>query len=88
MPALLADREAIEAETGIALEWVTDGDDKGKGVRLFGDGDILDRAAWLAATAWLTQHAVAFRTALGRRVAKLDLRTIRAAESDEQRMEF
>ena len=77
MPALLAEREAIESEVGTALEWVTDGDDKGKGVRLFADGDILDRTAWPAATAWLTQHAVAFRSALGRRVAKLDLRTIR-----------
>jgi uncharacterized protein with ParB-like and HNH nuclease domain len=67
-------RNAIEHEVGVALEWNRFPAKRTKTVRTVLPCDLADRSAWPAAIDWLTRMAIAFRAAFGSRAADLDLR--------------
>lgn len=71
---LLAQREVIEREIGVPLEWNPHPEKKTKIIWTTRPCDITDTSAWPAAVEWLSTMAIAFRAAFGPRVADLDVR--------------
>ena len=71
---LLAQRQSIETELGMELEWNPHPEKRQKTIRISRHASILDHASWPAAIEWLTKTAVAFHASFAPRVAQLDLR--------------
>lgn len=71
MEKLVAQREAIERELGMILEWNPFPNKRAKIIRALAACDLADRSAWPSGIEWLTKTAIAFRAAFGPRVADL-----------------
>lgn len=71
---LMAQREAIERDLDLKLDWNPYPEKRIKTVRVTHPADLLDRASWPDAIAWLTKTAAAFYAAFAPRVAQLDLK--------------
>jgi len=71
LPALLEQREAIERELDVKLEWDPYPQKRVKTISLTRPANIQDRESWPTAIAWMTQMAAAFHTAFAPRVAQL-----------------
>jgi hypothetical protein len=74
MELLMAQREAIERELDLKLEWNPYPAKRVKTITLTHPASLLERASWPEAISWLTRTAVAFHTAFAPRVAQLDLK--------------
>lgn len=73
VPALMAQREAIETELALSLEWNPHPEKRVKTIRLTTECNVLDPKTWPTAIDWLCRTAVAFHRVFGPRVAQLDL---------------
>ncbi|MCC6526980.1 MAG: DUF4268 domain-containing protein [Polyangiaceae bacterium] len=70
---LAPDRAAIEHEIGAPLLWNPHPEKQQRVLKLIHPCRLVDRTAWPAAIAWLTEYAPAFYRAFAPRVQKLEL---------------
>jgi hypothetical protein len=71
---LLEQRDAIERELDLKLDWNPYPEKRVKTIKLTHLASILDRASWPDAIGWLTKTAGAFHATFAPRVAQLDLK--------------
>ena len=71
LPALEAERGAIEAEIGQPLEWNPNPDNDDKVIILTRDADLWDKSKWPEYVDWMCEQIAAFRKAFVPRVKKL-----------------
>lgn len=69
---LMAQREAIERELGVAPQWDPFPEKRWKAVVVTRPCDVADSSQWQGAAEWLTAMALAFRSAFGPRIAAID----------------
>ena len=70
---LYAERQSIEAELGMNLEWNPHPKKRHKTIRVVQPANLSDRVGWLVAIKWLTNTSLAFQASFARRIAELDL---------------
>ena len=73
LPALEAEREAIEGEIGCQLEWNPNPENRDKIIAAFYNADLTDRARWGEYVSWMMQMTERFRRAFAPRVRNLNL---------------
>lgn len=73
MTVLQTERALIEEEVGSTLEWNPHPDKKFKAIRLTRATRLSDRESWPEAIAWLTKQTMAFKSAFGPRIARLEI---------------
>jgi uncharacterized protein with ParB-like and HNH nuclease domain len=71
-----AQREAIDQEVGLALQWNPHPEKRTKVIKATFPVNVMDRDSWPAAIDWLTKSAVTFHKAFAPRIAQLDLKQI------------
>lgn len=73
LPQLEAQREEIEREIGLALEWNPNKDARDKTIGIHRDADLRDRSCWDEYVGWLVDMTGKFRKAFMPRAKKLSL---------------
>ena len=76
---LLVQREEIEREIGVELQWNPYPEKRTKTIKVVQPCNLLDRSTWPAAIGWLTRMAVAFRITFGSRISGLELKLEKSA---------